>query len=108
MTDGFKQFSYDMNASFKKLSEYLTQIEDNNERRFQSIETTQREHSKILGEHTRILGEHSQRLDRIETTLDDHTKRLGRIETTLDEHSKRFGTIETLLTQILARLPENR
>ncbi|HCI78360.1 MAG TPA: hypothetical protein DHW02_01565 [Ktedonobacter sp.] len=79
-TTNFKQLSYDMTASFDQLSKYLGKIEDNNEMRFQSIETT-------LGEHSRILGEHSK-------VLDDHTKRLS--------------NIETLLTQILARLPENR
>ena len=86
-TIGVKQRPEDMTASFGQLSAYMGTIEEKNEKRFQTIEGS-------LSEHTRILGEHSQRLDNIETTLGDHTKRLG--------------NIETLLTQILARLPENR
>jgi len=73
VTAGFKQISGDMTTSFTQISKYLSRIEDNTERRFQTIET-------VLGEHSQIL----------------------------DEHTKRLGNIETLLTQILARLPENR
>ena len=93
-TTNFKELTRDMTGSFKQLSVYLGKIEDNNEQRFQSIETTLGEHTKILGEHSRILGEHSK-------ILGEHTK-------ILDDHTKRLGNIETLLTQILARLPENR
>ena len=86
-TTNFKQLSKDMTTSFDQLTVYLRRIEENNAKRFQSIETT--------------LGEHSKRFNGIETTLGEHSK-------ILDDHTKRLGNIETLLTQILARLPENR
>jgi SMC interacting uncharacterized protein involved in chromosome segregation len=76
---------FDFMIEFK---EEMTEFKKETNKRFDRIEDTQHQHTKILSDHSRTLSDHSRTLSDHSRTLKEHSKMLHDYSSVLHEHSK--------------------